>query len=159
MVDEEAILRFFAMREGIGTYRTPLKKFLNQFMAQVRRANADQIAEYTGVFRYATQRAASLLGNSAFRVLGEDGEPTESAVNRALLEAQLLACSWIVPTSEPRPTIVKQSIAALFRGEGFVDAVQRATGDRARTLRRARDTVDALRAAGAELQVPYDLQP
>ena len=36
MVDEEAILRFFAMRAGIGVYRTPLKKFLNVFMAQVR---------------------------------------------------------------------------------------------------------------------------
>jgi hypothetical protein len=31
MVDEEAILRFFAMREKIAVYRTPLKKFLNTF--------------------------------------------------------------------------------------------------------------------------------
>ena len=159
MVDEEAILRFFAMREEIGTYRTPLKKFLNQFMDKVRRATADQIAEYTRVFQYATQRAATLLENSAFRLLGHNGEPQESAVNRALLEAQLLACSWIAAESNPAPNNVKQAIARLFRGEEFIDAVQRATGDRARTLRRARDTVEALRAAGAKVDVPYDLQP
>jgi hypothetical protein len=33
MVDEEAILRFFAMRANIGTYHTPLKKFLNEYMS------------------------------------------------------------------------------------------------------------------------------
>ena len=45
MVDEEAILRFFAMRDGIGSYRTPLKKFLNDFMGKVRHSSAEQIAE------------------------------------------------------------------------------------------------------------------
>jgi hypothetical protein len=30
MVDEEAILRFFAMRERLNVYKTPLKKFLNE---------------------------------------------------------------------------------------------------------------------------------
>jgi hypothetical protein len=115
MVDEEAILRFFAMRAGIGDYRTPLKKFLNEFMARVRIANVDQIAEYKRVFYYAIQRAATLLGNSSFRLLDLEGEPEEPAVNRALLEAQLLACSWIAPASEPNPQLAKRNVAALFR--------------------------------------------
>ena len=87
MVDEEAILRFFAMRDGIGSYRTPLKEFLNDFMGKVRHSSAEQIAEYTRVFHYAVHRAATLLGNLAFRLLDRHGEPEESAVNRALLEA------------------------------------------------------------------------
>lgn len=159
MVDEEAILRFFAMRDRIGVYRTPLKKFLNDFMAEVRHSSADQIAGYTRVFHDAVHRAASLLGNLSFRILDRHGEPEESAVNRALLEAQLLACSWIDQDSEPKPALVKERVAALFRSEGFLDSVQRATGDRARTLHRARDTVEALRSAGASVSVPHDLTP
>jgi hypothetical protein len=159
MVDEEAILRFFAMRERIGVYRTPLKKFLNEFMGQVRNSDADQISEYTRIFHYAVHRAATLLGNRAFRVLDRHGEPIESAVNRALLEAQLLSCSWLEGNSEPSPELVKERVAGLFRSEEFLDSVQRATGDRARTLRRAQETVEALRAAGASVVVPHNLAP
>lgn len=39
MVDEEAILRFFAMREKLEVYKTPLKKFLNEYMGSVRSAD------------------------------------------------------------------------------------------------------------------------
>lgn len=159
MVDEEAILRFFAMRDKIGVYRTPLKKFLNDFMAEVRHSNNSQIAEYTRVFQDAVHRASTLLGVRAFRLLDRHGEVEESAVNRALLEAQLLACSWIEPESKPNPARVKESISGLFRSEPFLDSIQRATGDRSRTLRRAQETVEALRAAGASVVVPHILSP
>jgi hypothetical protein len=56
------------------------------------------------------------------------------------------------------PVVVKKSIAALFQSELFLDSVQRATGDRSRTLRRARETVAALRLAGAEVEIPHNLQ-
>jgi hypothetical protein len=49
MVDEEAILRFFAMRAQLGTYRTPLKKFLNEYMGTVRNANEEQIHQFETV--------------------------------------------------------------------------------------------------------------
>jgi hypothetical protein len=52
---------------------------------------------------------------------------------------------------------VIREIARLFQDESFMDAIQRATGDRARTLKRIRDTVSALGRAGAEMQVPFDL--
>ena len=157
MVDEEAILRFFAMRERLGTYKTPLKKFLNEYMASVRSADAQQIAAYRDTFSQTIDRASALLGHSAFRVLGPNGEPSETAVNRSLLEAQLLACSWIVGPQLPSANSVKRHIASLFRDETFTDAVQRATGDRSRTLKRARDTVAAFRDAGAGVHVPHNL--
>lgn len=91
-------------------------------------------------------------------MLGPDGIPTEFAVNRALLESQLLAFSWVVPGQAFDPVVVKQSIARLFQDELFSDAVQRATGDRSRTLRRARETVAALRLAGVQVEVPHNLQ-
>jgi hypothetical protein len=158
MVDEEAILRFFAMRVGLGDYRTPLKKFLNEYMSSVRNMGADQIGLHRIVFEQAVERAKTLLGKSAFRILGPNGAPLESAANRALLEAQLLACSWLAPDSNPDRENVKVEIAALFTNEQFMNAVQRATGDRSRTLQRVRDTVAALERAGGRLQVPHNLQ-
>jgi Protein of unknown function DUF262 len=157
MVDEEAILRFFAMHEKIETYRTPLKKFLNTFMSEKRNATVVQIQEYRAVFVHAITAATALLGNSAFRMLGPDGQPTETAVNRALLETQLLASSWTVNLPLPNAAAVRTSVASLFMSQQFVDSVQRATGDRARTLTRARDTVAAFIQGGALVHVPHNL--
>lgn len=158
MVDEEAILRFFAMRAGLSTYRTPLKKFLNEYMSSARNKSPDQIDELRRVFEFAVDRAHTLLGPAAFRVLNIDGVPAETAVNRALLEAQLLACSWLSPESMPDPQRVKREISLLFQSEQFNDAVRRATGDRSRTLQRVRDTVAALERAGGKVEVPLNLQ-
>jgi hypothetical protein len=126
-------------------------------MGSVRHANPEQISDYRAIFFRAADNANTLLGSSAFRVLAPNGESSESAVNRALLEAQLLACSWIAGPALPTANRVRRSIASLFGDEGFADAVQRATGDRSRTLRRARDTVGAMRDAGAQMQVPFNL--
>ncbi|WP_407193660.1 DUF262 domain-containing protein [Bradyrhizobium sp. STM 3566] len=157
MVDEEAILRFFAMRERLNTYKTPLKKFLNEYMSSVRSLSPAQINEYRATFSRAVDVAGALLGGSAFRVLGSNGAPTETAVNRALLEAQLLACSWISEDKLPDSSRVRRCVAALFKDESFTDAVQRATGDRSRTLKRARDTLAAMQEAGALVQVHHNL--
>ena len=159
MVDEEAILRFFAMRSALGNYRVPLKKFLNEYMGTVRNAGLEETAALENTFRQAVTHARDLLGNSAFRMLRADGQPAESAVNRAVLEAQLLACSWIVPgTGQRNAGRAKQEIVQLFQNEQFTDAVQRATGDRARTLQRLRDTIAALERAGVQVTVPHNLQ-
>jgi hypothetical protein len=158
MVDEEAILRFFAMRSGLATYRTPLKKFLNEYMSTARNKSADDISELRLIFEQTVSRARALLGPAAFRVLNSDGVPAESAVNRALLEAQLLACSWLNPDSKPDPQRVRREIGELFGSEHFTDAVQRATGDRSRTLQRVRDTIAALVRAGGRVNAPLDLQ-
>jgi hypothetical protein len=158
MVDEEAILRFFAMRDGLGAYRTPLKKFLNGYMSSVRNLTSGQITEHRIIFEDAINRAQALLGASAFRMLSAQGAPAESSVNRAVLEAQLLACSWLVPGSNPNPQEVRARIAALFQNEQFVDAVQRATGDRSRTLKRVRDTIASIEGAGGQFQVPHNLE-
>ena len=158
MVDEEAILRFFVFRDRIGSYKTPLKKFLNDYFSTMKGVASEQIAEYSAIFDTAVSRASHLLGLSAFRLLDPDGFPSEASVNRSLLVAQLLACSWIADDSAPDPAGVRTSIAALFGNDTFNDSIQRATGDRARTLQRVRDTVTALRQAGAQVDVPHNLQ-
>ena len=147
MVDQEAILRFFAMRSGLETYRTPLKRFLNEYMSANRNVAEEQINNLRATFTSASDKAKYILGASAFRV-GDDND-----VNRALLEAQLLAFSWV--SEPPNPERARREVTLLFQDEGFLNSIQRATGDRARrTLKRLRDTVGALQRAGATVNAP-----
>ena len=69
----------------------------------------------------------------------------------------MLACSW-VKEDGPSPRKVRAEVAKLFNDDEFQNSIQRATGDRSRTLRRVRDTVDALERAGAVVEVPFDLE-
>src|SRR5687768_3401044 len=66
MVDEELILRFFALRTGLTTYRPPLKRFLNTYMASVRDAPRTQLRPMEELFSTTADRVARVLGNSAF---------------------------------------------------------------------------------------------
>ena len=158
MVDEELLLRFFALRELLSTYRTPLKRFLNTFMSERRDTGEDESSTMVAAFNHAIKCLSSILGTAAFRNLTPAGTVAEIALNRALFDSQMLAASWIVecPTVEQSGR-ARQRMAALFSDETFLDSIQRATGDRSRTIRRLRLTVEAFRTAGIVLNVPFDL--
>jgi Protein of unknown function DUF262 len=158
MVDEELILRFFALHSGLETYRTPLKRFLNNYMQRVRNGNPDEIADLRSTFEGATNMVHALLGTTAFRVINHDTGATEPAVNRALFDAQMLSSCWVQSDiAEIETARVHRELAVLFGDESFMDSIQRATGDRARTLKRIRETVSALERAGLRVQAPFDL--
>ena len=156
MVDEELILRFFALRDQLSDYRPPLKRFLNDYMREVREANPEALSILRGRFNRTINRVYSVFDGSAFRVTDRRGHPLEPTVNRALFDAQMLVFSWVPSTSDvlgPRQEIVRR-LADLYRNEVFADAIQRATGDRARTLLRVRGVADAVRKAGVRLRAP-----
>jgi hypothetical protein len=158
MVDEELILRFFALRVGLGSYRPPLKKVLNDFMNENRNADEEERTRLKEMFELTVRRVEGILSNAAFRVTDASGKRVENAVNRALFDSQMLACSWI--SAEPSSSEqgeAKKALAALHQDESFRDAIQRATGDRSRTLTRLRAAVAALRGAGVEVSPPFAL--
>jgi hypothetical protein len=158
MVDEELILRFFAMQQDLPSYRAPLKRFLNEYMDRQAASNQSAIEEIRSTFFSTISTVHECLGSSAFRVLDKDGDPTETVVNRALFDAQMLAFSWLRQrTPAASSQAIRAEIAKLFEDELFLDAIQRATGDKSRILRRIRETASALQRAGASLEVPFDL--
>lgn len=158
MVDEELILRFFALRDRLDKYRTPLKRFLNNYMDGVKEATVDELTALRQVFEGSIANVSTLIGASAFRVTDLKGNALESSVNRALFDAQMLACSWIKGDIDKIDSkTVRHELGSLFSDEAFLDSIRRATGDRARTLKRLREIVGALERAGAEIQVPFDL--
>jgi hypothetical protein len=131
MVDEELILRFFSLHSGLETYRTPLKRFLNNYMQRVRNADPDEIGNLRSTFEGATKMVHTLLGTTAFRVVNHDTGTIEPAVNRALFDAQMISSCWVESdVAEIEIARVRRELAGLFGDELFMDSIQRATGDR-----------------------------
>jgi hypothetical protein len=156
MVDEELILRFFALREGLKDYRPPLKRFLNNYMGSVRDAPRPKLKALETLFEITTDRVALVFGGAAFRVTNAQGKALEPAVNRALFEAQMLAFSWIQDGQDVASSRaeIRKRLAALYKRPAFQDAIQRATGDRARTIARVKGVVAALQEAGLTVKSP-----
>lgn len=156
MVDEELILRFFALRGDLQNYRPPLKRFLNEYMTSVKDAAPAKLKTLESVFETTCDVALAVLGESAFRMTDARGNPLETGVNRALFEAQMLGFSWVespTATAKKKSSIMRE-LARLYRDSDFQDSIQRATGDRARTMLRVRGVVKALRAAGVRVKAP-----
>ena len=166
MVDEELILRFFALRDSLEMYRPPLKRILNEYMGAHRDPDNDWLAEQRQIFAGTMSALASVFGNQSFRLIDkqgnplrdENGKPLPRGVNRALFDAQAIAFSWIEePIPNDKRAEVVQHISEALTNEATQDAVRRATGDRRRILHRVKAMVSALEAAEVEVDVPINL--
>jgi len=156
MVDQELILRFFALRDRLSQYRTPLVRFLNDYMRDHRDPSDNWISEKQELLHGTMQLINSVMNATAFRVTDRVGRPTERVINRAVFEAQAIVFS-VCNSDEAmtRAQYLRESLAALFSDSDYDGLIRRSTGDRARTLGRVRDTIEAFRSAG----VSVDLSP
>jgi Uncharacterized conserved protein len=154
MVDRELILRFWALSDHLDAYRPPLLRFLNSYMLENRDAHPKWLHDRAERFSRTTALVASVLGQSAFRVIDGDGHPLERNINRAVFDAQMLVFSVADPkVARARRTNILRGFGGLFEDVDFLDAIRRATGDRSRTHDRVRDVASAMSDAG----VPLDL--
>ena len=159
MVDEELVLRFLALSEGLENYRPPLKRFLNRFMDHHGPDGPAYIEQAKNEFRLTIGRVLRLFGKSAFRIIAPDGAPLERTINRALYDAQMLACRWLKTDPVLRDsTKLFRTVGDLCKNDTFLDAIGRATGDRSRTLNRIEMMVRAFKNAGLAVDQPIFLQ-
>ena len=158
MVDEELILRFFALKDDYDIYKTPLKRFLNEYMDKHKHEGHDWLKEQKSVFVRTITKINQVFGHYAFRVADEKGIPIEQSLNRALYDAQMLTFSWLDNQSI---TVIKAKIlkelASVYKVRDFQEAIGRATNDRARLRLRVRSTAEALRRAGCKMTIPFEL--
>jgi hypothetical protein len=154
MVDRELILRFFALRSELSKYRTPLIRFLNNYMRANRNPSDEWLEQQRELFVSTVDLIADVLGSNAFRVTDRRGNPTERNINRALFDAQTLAFS-VASASDARAHSrrVIEELGALFEDEDFDDTIRRATGDRIRMLTRIRDVTSALVRAQVDISL------
>ena len=158
MVDQEMLLRFFSLSCKLDVYKTPLKRFLNNFMREKRDEDEININRFAQNFFKALRNVNLCLNASAFRVTDSAGRPVDKAVNRALFEAQMLVFLWSDErVLAGRRQEVKIEIFKLFEDDKFMDAIQRATGDRSRTHRRIDQMANAVKRGGVAVEMPFEL--
>lgn len=154
MVDQELILRFFALRDRLPRYRTPLIRFLNDYMRENRDPSDQWLTERRLIFQQTMGLIDEVLGLSAFRVTNAAGRPTERVINRAVFEAQSLVFSACdADEARARAASLKKSLAKLFVDDEFDELIRRATGDRTRTLGRVQKTIAAFEAADVSVDL------
>ena len=160
MVDEEFLLRFFSFAPDIGSYRPPLKKFLNEYMRSVQNAEDAEIDELRRRFLAVVTPINQIWGASAYRQTNAKGVAIENAPNRALFDAQTVAFDLLAEGQDPvsRKKRVIREFNGLFKDDDFVDSISLATGDRTRTLLRVRRVADALEASGLVVDRPPALE-
>lgn len=120
--DQELILRIIALTISPGTYKRPLKKYLNDFMAAHR--------EMTGFDAVGTEhrfrRAAGLLeegpGGAALRWQG-------AAVNAALTEAVFVGLMRRLELGDADQALAVRGTEALLAEPGLPAVIARATAD------------------------------
>lgn len=163
MVDEELVLRFFALRDLLDDYTPPLKRRLNDYMDKHKNPGEDWLNERRSLFVGTMDAMACVLADKSFRLIDHNGQPVQNwageplprGVNRALFDAQSIAFSWADrPIPVDKRALVTQRISSALEETATQDAVSLATSDRRRLLERVAAMVTALKQAGLCVSVP-----
>jgi hypothetical protein len=122
--DQELILRIIALFVSPGTYKRPMKKFLNDFAGN-HRSCANLPTDYLReLLNKACGTLLSTVGASAFRLHGKQ-------LNIALAEAVMVGLMRRLEVGDPAPLApgVTQALEDLAKDKKFIDSITRATAD------------------------------
>ncbi len=157
MTFEELVLRFFALDEGILTYRPSLKVFLNHFMRDHREPGDDELDQRRQRFITTVERVLSVYGAQSFRRVYRRDDGTieiSTAVNSALYDALILNFARLDASPDQlkaeADAVTSMTDGLMLDNGGFIDAISLATGDRLRLHRRVRILGEHLGALGFE---------
>lgn len=104
MRDVELILRFFALFYNSKRYKKPMKKFLNDFMREHRRAADDKIAEFGTMFKRTANLVLKFLGDKPFHI--------HAGLNAAVYDATFRAFANHLDELD-KPYITKRSLTQM----------------------------------------------
>jgi len=148
---EELILRFFALVDGLQTYKPALRQFLNEYMRLHRQVTpgADLVAR----FRTSCAAVHDVLGTSPFKL-----EQSRNFVNKAMFDAIMVPVAFADKSQlRERADDVRAIVAALPGDAEFNTSIGRATADRRRMLYRIGVVADRVRKAGVTVDLPEGL--
>jgi hypothetical protein len=121
--DQELVLRIIALYVSPGTYKRPLKKFLNDFTGQHRDLEALDVSGIRQRFEQAAVLLAAGPGPKALR-LGK------GQVNAALTEAIFVGLMRRLDSADPPDAAdLSGALATMHEDPSFVSAISRATAD------------------------------
>lgn len=154
MVDNELILRFFALYKGYESYKAPLSIFLNSYLDESNQYSEEEVNGLADKFTQTLDLIADVFHEHAFRLTDERGGLIDRSLNRALAEAQLVSFSKITSSPEAvkgrRDEILKNT-ARLHRDESFLNSIQKATGNKSNVTYRIQQYLEALVKSGIKI--------
>ena len=122
--DMEMILRFFAFYYHAQHYRSPMKDFLNRYMASNQELARQSEAELTKLFEGTTAAIAQSIGDRAFRPV--------RAVNAAVIDSVMIGVARRLAAGPiQKPEQLSDRYAALVKTKEYVDAVLAGTSQEA----------------------------
>ncbi len=159
MRDCELILRFFALNARLEKYRPPMKKFLNEFMRDNRNPSSTELIRLDRLFDETISKVNLVFGENAFRPW--DGSNWERSINRAVFDVIMI---FFVSASSREVEQNREAIPNSFRNlcvenPHFMDAISRATGDRARLFTRLREFGRAVSDLGISFDTLQRIPP
>ena len=120
--DQELILRFFALNQGVDDYERPMKEFLNKYARRNRHLDSIIAGELASVFTTTTRVVREHLGRRPFR--------PESALNVAVFDAAMVGIARRLSAgSIESGEELRQEYETLLGNADFQRAYERATAD------------------------------
>lgn len=151
MHDEELVLRFLSLYEGLLGYRPPLTQFLNEYMR--KHQYEDPEGDLAATFRNVMKTVHEVLGEEAFRMPQED--KLSKTVNRALFDAVTISFAFADRDAiRSSADLVIEGHRKLVRDEKFAPMVGRATADRTRMRGRIGSYTSMLRSLDINSAIP-----
>ena len=138
--DMELILRFLALFYFDGSYKRPMKGFLNNYMAGNRDLEIQSASEIRDLFLETTSAVLSSIGPKAFK--------PKTAVNAAVLDSVMVGVARRLTSG---PVVSKDAMRAAFSGlmeqPDYLEAISKATADEEQVATRIRLATAAFAAA------------
>jgi len=120
--DIELILRFFALLYYHHEYKSPMKDFLNRYMATNRALNKQGPDELRDIFIRTNKIILEAVGKNAFR--------PEKAVNAAFLDALMVGVAVAIRNGNIDISRLSAARESLLRDEEFIDAISTGTSQK-----------------------------
>jgi hypothetical protein len=140
MRDQELILRFFAFYYNLPNYRTPMKEFLNKFMAWNRYLARIPAARLTALFSATITLIFDALGKQAFR-------PVRS-LNTAVFDSVMVGVGKrLTASAAPSASGVRTAYQRLVENDEFILMTQHSTGHPTNVERRFEMALEAFGTA------------
>jgi hypothetical protein len=134
--DMEMILRFFAFFYYAHAYRSPMKDFLNRYMAKNRDLAHQGEKELIATFNNTVTVIAEAIGHRAFR--------PELALNAAVIDSVMTAVARRLATGPITSNDdLRRSYEALLRNSEYRDAVETGTSQEAKVAKRLDEATKA----------------
>ena len=134
--DQELILRFFALKDALSTYSTPLRQFLNDYMEEHAKPDDSWLEQHREVFLRTVSCAARHLPRESFR--------PERSLNVAVTDALLIGLSKRIEQGEIMdPEQLGNTAKELLRKKNFREVTDLSTTEAASIASRIGQATEA----------------